>query len=480
MLLYCLFWALPTSAQVDSPSATETTASYFTEIAGQEAFLRQFFQRMPKGGDLHHHFSGSVYPETYIDVMVERNFWLNTHTFEIAPPSESVPSDADGWERVGALATTRQWKSLRLELLYRWSALHYSHDRGPSDEHFFTTFDKFWPVVPYSFAIGLQRIKDRAKREHMSYLETQLRTVQGLQPYGFEERQAEVLLGGMVHEDSVGVRKVLDALFQQYQKESSFARTVQIHNAWAKHLHDSLALDDDDITIRFQNYGVRVIPDPVAVFRNLVAAFHSANTSELIVGVNLVAPEHYPTSMDHYWLHMQMFGYLRSQYPEVRVSLHAGELTLGLVRPEDLQWHITSAVHTAGAHRIGHGVDVAYEQNSRGLLNHMKELGIAVEICPVSSDFILGVAGDEHPFALYRQAGVPIVISTDDAGILRTDLTDQYVQLALQYPELGYADIKELVYNSIRYSFLTEAEKKQLISKLDEDFRAFEQVFGKP
>jgi adenosine deaminase len=37
------------------------------------------------------------------------------------------------------------------------------------------------------------------------------------------------------------------------------------------------------------------------------------------------------------------------------------ELTLGLVQPEDLTSHINDAVYTAGANRIGHGVDMAYE-----------------------------------------------------------------------------------------------------------------------
>jgi adenosine deaminase/adenosine deaminase CECR1 len=52
--------------------------------------------------------------------------------------------------------------------------------------------------------------------------------------------------------------------------------------------------------------------------------------------------------------------------------MHAGELTLGLVQPEDLTSHINDAVYTAGANRIGHGVD-AYESKSYELLLHGKK-----------------------------------------------------------------------------------------------------------
>jgi adenosine deaminase len=62
---------------------------------------------------------------------------------------------------------------------------------------------------------------------------------------------------------------------------------------------------------------------------------------------------------------------------------------------------------------------------------------------------------------LYRKYHVPIVISTDDAGILRSNLVHQYVLLAKRYPQVSYAEIKEYIRNSITYSFIKEAELKQ-------------------
>jgi adenosine deaminase len=85
------------------------------------------------------------------------------------------------------------------------------------------------------------------------------------------------------------------------------------------------------------------------------------------------------------------------------------------------------------------------------------------------------VKEDRHPITLYKAFNVPIVISTDDAGVLRTSMVEQYVLLAKRYKEIKYADIKKFVYNSIQYSFIKEPSLKQkLLSQLDKDFIRFE------
>ena len=102
---------------------------------------------------------------------------------------------------------------------------------------------------------------------------------------------------------------------------------------------------------------------------------------------------------------------------ELEVALHAGELALGDVPPEELQYHIDQAVNLAGADRIGHGIDLAHETNVVAIMQRMREKDIPVEINLTSNSFISGVAGANHPINLYRKYGVPFVISTDDAGV---------------------------------------------------------------
>ena len=124
--------------------------------------------------------------------------------------------------------------------------------------------------------------------------------------------------------------------------------------------------------------------------------------------------------------------------------------------PEDLCCHIRLAVKEARADRIGHGVDVMYENDPYGLLKDMAEKNVAVEINLTSNEDVLGVSGKHHPFPLYREFGVPVVLSTDDAGIERIDLTHEYVRAVETYG-LTYANLKEIVRNGLEYGFLSGA-----------------------
>jgi adenosine deaminase len=177
--------------------------------------------------------------------------------------------------------------------------------------------------------------------------------------------------------------------------------------------------------------------------------------------------------MRDYTLHMQMFRYLKKVYPKVNVAMHAGELALGDVPPEDLKYHIDQALNVAGAQRIGHGIDLAHETNAVGIMKTMRAKDIPVEINLTSNAFIEGVKGENHPITLYRKYGVPYVISTDDAGVTRHNLANEYVLFASRYKP-SYAEVKKASYNSIRYSFLPEADKQRLTRLLDARFARFE------
>jgi adenosine deaminase/adenosine deaminase CECR1 len=174
---------------------------------------------------------------------------------------------------------------------------------------------------------------------------------------------------------------------------------------------------------------------------------------------------------------MQMFAYLKKNFPNVNIALHAGELTLGMVRPKDLKFHISQALHIAGAQRIGHGVDLPYEEGAIDLLERIKEKSV-IEINFTSNEFILGVKGREHPYLIYAAYDVPIVICTDDSGVSRNNLSREYVLLATRYKP-SYETVKKYVYNSIKYSFLSESDKNSVTKSLDDRFDKFEAEMAK-
>ena len=226
------------------------------------------------------------------------------------------------------------------------------------------------------------------------------------------------------------------------------------------------------VSLRYVSYAGRGFP-PDQVFAQALFAFELATADPRIAGVNIVMPEDGYISMRDYDLHMRMYAFLRKHYPSVSVSMHAGELSLGLVPPEQLGLHVRKAIEIAGANRIGHATDVMYDANPFALLREMARRRIAVEISLSSSDLILGVRGSRHPMRQLLRAGVPVVLATDDEGVSRSDLTNEY-QRAVEEHGLSYPQIKQISLNSIEYSFLPTDEKSRLTAKLRTAFAEFE------
>lgn len=464
--LFCIF-----IAQIGFSQSAE---SYLEKIRNNEALLTAFFQQMPKGGDLHHHFSGSVYAEPLLERAIAEDFYLNVETMAV---SKTKPAKGN-WQTFSSLKNNDKLDYYQQQIMQTWSVKDYNGS-VPSDDQFFDSFMKFEPTIAGHFAEGMLELKKRAIAENVSYIETQLSTipcdmnVSDLSDFNSKLRQASA------QKDEKTVLKLLDELYKALQKKDAKKYADDFNNNFLAKLHKDLKIDDERFTMRYQNFVLRFM-EPVDLFKNLTIAFISSSESKLTAGVNIVSPEHGENSMKDYWLHMVMFKYCHSKFPDVKYTLHAGELTLGLVQPEELTWHINDAIYIAGANRIGHGVDMAYEANSYDLLRYMSKNNIPIEINLVSNEFILKVKENRHPFTLYKEFNVPIVISTDDAGILRTNMTEQYVLLAKRYPDVNYETIKKYVYNSINYSFIQDASvKKQLLKDLDNRFKTFEAKFSK-
>ncbi|WP_338769522.1 adenosine deaminase [Bernardetia sp. ABR2-2B] len=475
--LFLLFFIVQfTFAQNTNQETTQRIDTYLDSIRNDEAKLRQFLTKLPKGADIHHHYSGSVYAETYLEYVEKNNLWINRNTFAISD-SEVSRSERSEWSRVNSLKADGYWSDIKIKIIESWSKLYFNYVSKPNDEHFFSTFDKFSIPENATFNEGIREIKQRAISENVSYIETMFTSTGFYNTFEKDEDFATELLKLQETKDK-SIQSKLAELYKYYTavENKIFLSKVNDHNELIQTLHTENKIDDDKFMMRYQNYFIRVL-DPATTFKSFLISFHSAHTSDLVVGVNIVAPENNTVAMRDYWLHMQMFKYFKSVYPNVKTAMHAGELTLGLVKPEDLTFHINDAVLVAGAERIGHGVDIAYEKNSEELLKYMTQNEIAIEISFSSNDFILGVSGNRHPILLYKSYNVPIVISTDDAGVLRTDLTQQFLILIRDYPSINYQDIKKMVFNSINYSFLTESEKEKIRKDLEGRFLEFEVGF---
>jgi adenosine deaminase len=88
---------------------------------------------------------------------------------------------------------------------------------------------------------------------------------------------------------------------------------------------------------------------------------------------------------------------------------------------------------------------------------------------------ILGVRGSDHPLMAYWGARVPVVLSTDDMGVSRIDLSNEYLRAARDYP-FGYRELKRIARNSLEHSFLDAAEKDAQVRNFEQASAEFERA----
>ncbi|TAJ10132.1 adenosine deaminase [Marinilabiliaceae bacterium JC017] len=451
------------------------TGAYFESFQKNNdvAKLTMFMSQMPKGGDIHHHYSGALFAETYLDWAQETDtLYLDTHTFYLVDTHTLKLNETPCNGCISIDSLKRNDKLFR-RVVATWSDLDYGdhyHSQVPPDQHFFSTFGYFGSISGAFYPKGLRILKERAKKENIQYLESMLNSPGFSMVY--EKDYNLSIQQSKQGEDTSKLYALFDGMSDEIVQAEAYDPAVQ---AYIDSLHSyHQGIDDSSFIMRFQTYVSRN-SNPAKVFARLHFCFDATarDRSRLLVGVNIVGPENGRTSMNDYWLHMQMFRYLKAKFPHVQTSMHAGELRMGMVKPENLKYHVHDAIFIANANRIGHGVDIPYESASVKTLQWMMEHEIPVEINLTSNEFILGIEGNKHPVNIYHDAGVPLVISTDDAGVSRNSLTTEYKKLASRY-DFSYSEIKAFVYNSINYSFMTDEEKEIQLKLLNQKFDAFE------
>jgi len=429
-------------------STAEARAAHAYEEAHSEGppALRAFLYRMPKGADLHVHLSGAVYAETFIREAGEDGICVNAAALSM-DKNHHAPDCPAGESPAAAVPANQHFYD---ELIDAFSMRTFIPVTGESGhDHFFDTFDRFGDDKRFS-GEWIDEVAARAAAQNEQYLEL-------MQTPDFKAAAAAGYRIGW-SEDLAGIREKL--LADSGFRDNIAKDRAEFSDALAKwraldRCGQSDAAPACGVTVRFLYQVLRGNP-PEQVFAQTLLAFEVASADPDVVGLNFVQPEDGYLSMSDYTLQMHMLDYLHGLYPKVHISLHAGELAPGLVTPDGLKFHIRQAVELGHAERIGHGVDVMYEDQPERLMKEMAERHVMVEVNLTSNDVILNVKGDDHPFMLYRKAGVPVALSTDDEGVSRIDLTHEYVRAADTYP-LTYLDLKRMARTSIEHSFLPGA-----------------------
>ena len=105
----------------------------------------------------------------------------------------------------------------------------------------------------------------------------------------------------------------------------------------------------------------------------------------------------------------------------------------------------------------------------------MANRNILAEQCLTSNKQILGISGNKHSFPVYLRFGVPIALCTDDEGVSRTDLTEQYSMATREY-DLSYSQLKRISIDSLKYGFIDPQAKQAAMDDLKADLRRFERA----
>ncbi|MFF8828502.1 adenosine deaminase [Streptomyces sp. NPDC015131] len=433
----------PAAPGAPAPATPRTAAEARTDAVLQHLrrdprLLRGFFTRMPKGGELHNHLSGAVSTEYLIRLAGDDGLCVDTATMTaVAPPCGPGRRPA---------ADARTDRAFHDALVRAWSMQDFPPG-GNGHDHFFATFGKFGEVTWRHPGKLLAEVAGTAAAQNQSYLETMATPASE----GAKKLAAEVGwdadLARLHRRLAAGGR--LDALVAEARGEAD--RTGAEFRAEARCGTDRPGAACG-MTVRWISQVSRGSA-PERVFTQMALGMRLAERDSRFVAVNLVQPEDGERALADYRLHMRMLKYLRGVYPKAHVTLHAGELWPGLVKPADLAFHIKEAVTVARAERIGHGVGLRHENDWRGTARTMAAREIAVEVPFTSNAQILGVKGDDHPFSAYREHGVPVVLATDDPGVSRIDISHEYQYAATTYG-LGYPALKDLARASLEYAFL--------------------------
>ena len=413
--------ALAGPAPLHDPAREAVVARLIEDARESPPALRVLLRGMPKGGDLHNHLGGAIYAEDFLAWAGAKGFCVDASGLGVEPPPCPTERGIEAFAAANEFAMDR--------LIDAMSTRGFQRGVGQNDvsghTQFFRSFERF----------------GRMGGETAKMLTATRRIAAG------DEAIVEADLAAVY----AGEAKAFAALVPKARAELDADEAA---SSKAMACGTAAAEPGCKVAVHYLFQALRALP-PRQVYRSLILGFMMADADPRFVGVNIVMPEDAWLARRDYALHMAMIRFLAAKYPKVKLSLHAGEVTLGLVPPQDLKDHIAQAV-AVGAKRIGHGTGIAFEDRAEDTMARMAREGIAVEINLTSNAVILGVKGADHPLQLYRAHGVPVVLSTDDQGVLRSDMTNEYVR-AVREQGLTYSELKQIARAGLHYAFVPGA-----------------------
>ena len=150
--------------------------------------------------------------------------------------------------------------------------------------------------------------------------------------------------------------------------------------------------------------------------------------------------------------HASAFEHARMH--DLACTCHAGE--------GDGSASVREAVHACCANRIGHGTRLIED---RSLMDYVNDRRIPVEICITSNvQTRAAQAYSSHPVRQYFDAGLNVVLNTDNRLMSGITLTDEYANAATH---LGFSfdELSRMALNGFESAFLHQSDRAQLAER---------------
>jgi adenosine deaminase CECR1 len=444
--------------------AEQDAREYFAAARHNPAALRAFFQRMPKGGELHNHLSGMPTPDQLLQLAAQSKHY---HYYVCAPnqptadndpiayrliaiaPDDPVPQDnGAAFVPINELLHAENDKQ-RAQLAAFRHANMIAEDESEPNEIFYRAIFQRRAFVVSNAELEPQLVAAAVRQAHkdrLDYIELQITPF----PANPTSSLAEINRATNV----TTAREYMTTLI----------------NA-ARAANNELP-ENEKVEVRFILSFSRT---SAKIFVSLPMAFELAAGKDAvaaaIAGINIVGNEYSederigreiagPENLRDYMVTLHRI------YPGVRLSIHAGEGTRW-------DWHIRDSL-LIGAERIGHGTNLMLSPDAIEA-EWMRRHQILIEACLTSNHLLLKVPFAEHPFLRYLRAGIPVSLNTDDAGIFATDMTEEFTRAAQYSPDISWDEIKQLARNSLAHAFLPEENKQKLLARWEAEMRAFEE-----
>ncbi len=242
--------------------------------------------------------------------------------------------------------------------------------------------------------------------------------------------------------------------------------------AFLHRFHDALkqSLSTDELLCRFVVIIDRRQPDKAAVAVEQAVALADA-LPEFVAGLDLAGAEgtHNPEAL------------ARAFEPAFErclpVTIHAGE--------GETAENIWQAAYRLHADRIGHGLTLADHPQ---LLQRFRDRGVCLELCPTSNREVVGFADPDepasrdclpYPLAALLAQGLRLTLCTDNPGISRTTLADEYLAAARMVHDrrqLTRWDALLLTRQAFKSAFVPAAERTRLMRAVDHEL--FQQLLA--